>query len=86
LAGPKEAKAPLHPVEAALDDRPIGTLSPTRAFEIYELSIPPELGGRSEASYAILTLTTKTWRPANDIPDAIDVRDLGFRLDSVEVR
>jgi hypothetical protein len=86
LAGPKEAKAPIYPVEAALDGRPIGTLSPTRAFEIYELSIPSELGGRSEASYAILTLTTKTWRPANDIPDAIDVRDLGFRLDSVEVR
>jgi hypothetical protein len=86
LAGPKEAEAPLHPVEAVLDGRPIGTLSPTRTFEVYELSIPPEIGERPEATYSILTLTTKTWRPANDIPDASDVRDLGFRLDSVEVR
>jgi hypothetical protein len=86
LAGPKEAEAPLHPVETVLDGRPIGTLSPTRTFEVYELSIPPKIGERPEASYSILTLTTKTWRPANDIPDASDVRDLGFRLDSVEVR
>ena len=86
LAGPKEAEAPLHPVEAALDGRPLGTLSPGRAFEVFELSIPPELGERPEASYSILTLTTKTWRPSNDIPEASDVRDLGFRLDRVEVR
>jgi len=86
LAGPKEAEAALHPVEAALDGRPMGTLSPTRTFEVYELSIPAELGERAEATYSILTLSTKTWRPSNDIPDASDVRDLGFRLDSVEVR
>ncbi len=86
LAGPKESEAPLHPIEAALDGRPLGTLSPTRGFEVYELSIPPELGERAEATYSILTLSTKTWRPSNDIPDASDVRDLGFRLDSVEVR
>lgn len=86
LAGPKESQAPLHSIEAALDGRPIGTLVPTRAFERYELSIPEEIGGRVEATYSILTLSTKTWRPSNDIPDASDVRDLGFRLDSVEVR
>ena len=86
LAGPKEAEAPLHPVEAALDGRPLGTLSPTRAFEVYELLIPAEIGGRPESRYSILTLATTTWRPSNDIPDASDVRDLGFRLDWVEVR
>ncbi len=86
LAGPKEAEAPLHPVEVALDGRSLGTLTPTRAFEVYELSIPEEIGSRPEASYAVLTLATKTWRPSNDIPDASDVRDLGFRLDWVEVR
>jgi hypothetical protein len=86
LAGPKESQAPLHPIEAALDGRSLGTLVPTRAFEVYELSIPQEIGERPEATYSILTLSTSTWRPANDIPDASDVRDLGFRLDSVEVR
>lgn len=86
LAGPKEAEAPLHPIEGALDGRPLGTLSPTRKFEVYELSIPPEIGERRDSTYSILTLTTRTWRPSNDIPDASDVRDLGFRLDSVVVR
>jgi len=86
MAGPKEAEAPLHPIEATLDGRSLGTLSPTRGFEVYELSIPPEIGERPESTYSILTLTTKTWRPANDIPAASDIRDLGFRLDSVEVR
>jgi hypothetical protein len=86
VAGAKEAEAPLHPVEAALDGRPLGTFTPTRAFETYELSIPPEVGERTQATYSILTLATKTWRPSNDIPEANDVRDLGFRLDSVEVR
>jgi hypothetical protein len=86
LAGPKEAEAPLHPIEAALDGKSIGTITPTRAFEVYELAIPEEIGSRAESSYAILTLSTPTWRPSNDIPDASDVRDLGFRLDWVDVR
>jgi hypothetical protein len=86
LAGPKEAEAPLHSIEAALDGRPLGTISPTRGFDLYELSIPPELGGRPQATHAILTLATRTWRPSNDVPDSSDVRDLGFRLDSVAVR
>jgi hypothetical protein len=86
LAGPKELEAPLHSIEAALDGESLGTVTPTRAFEVHELSIPDPIGARPKASYAILTLTTKTWRPANDIPEASDVRDLGFRLDRVEVR
>jgi hypothetical protein len=86
LAGPKESEAPLHFIEAALDGDSIGTIAPTRAFEVYELPIPEDIGARPEASYAILTVATKTWRPSNDIPEASDVRDLGFRLDWVEVR
>ncbi len=86
LAGPKEPEAPLHPIEVALDGQSLRTLAPTRAFEVYELPIPKEIGSRAESSYAILGLTTKTWRPSNDIPEASDVRDLGFRLDWVEVR
>jgi hypothetical protein len=85
LAGPKEAEAPLHAIEAALDGRPIGTITPTRTFETYRLPIPSEIADRPESSYSILTLSTKTWRPSNEIPEASDIRDLGFRLDAVEV-
>jgi hypothetical protein len=86
LAGPKEAEAPLNLIEAALDGTPLGTIVPTRLFETYELSIPEGFVPRADSGYAILTLSTKTWRPSNDIPEASDVRDLGFRLDWVEVR
>jgi hypothetical protein len=86
MAGPREPEAPLHPVELRLDDRLVGSLTLTREFEDYELEIPEELGARAEPSYSILTLAASTWRPANQIHGASDVRDLGFRLDSVEVR
>jgi hypothetical protein len=86
MAGPKEAEAPLHPVEVAIDGRSVGTWTLGRQFEDFEVPIPPEICARTEATYSILTLATKTWRPANEIPGASDVRDLGFRLDRVEVR
>jgi hypothetical protein len=86
MAGPKELEAPLHPVEVALDGLPVGTLALDRRFENYEIFIPTEICQRAEATYSILTLSTPTWRPANEIPGAPDVRDLGFRLDRVEVR
>jgi hypothetical protein len=85
LAGPKEPEAPLHPIEVALDGRSLGTITPTRSFDTYRLPIPPEIANRPESTYSILTLGTKTWRPSNEIPEASDIRDLGFRLDAVEV-
>jgi hypothetical protein len=86
MAGPKETEAPLHPVEVAIDGHAVGTWSLDRQFEEFEIPIPPEICERAEATYSILTLSTSTWRPANEIPGATDVRDLGFRLDRVEVR
>jgi hypothetical protein len=86
MAGPKESEAPLHPVEVTIDGRPVGTLELGRQFEDFEVPIPPEICERTQATYSILTLSTSTWRPANEIPGAADVRDLGLRLDRVEVR
>jgi Dolichyl-phosphate-mannose-protein mannosyltransferase len=86
MAGPKENEAPLHEVELSLDGRPLGTVSLTHAFETYELAIPEELASRPESTYSILTMSTETWRPANELPGSTDVRDLGFRLDRVDVR
>lgn len=86
LAGPKEEEAPLHPIQLQLDGEPLSTILPTRSYETYEVEIPPELAHRKEATYAILTLATEPWRPQNVLPDSPDIRDLGFRLDSIEVR
>ncbi len=86
MAGPKEEEAPLHQVEVSLDEHPLGTVSLTHEFETYEFSIPAELSSRPETTYSILTMKTETWRPANELPGSTDVRDLGFRLDRVEVR
>lgn len=86
LAGPRESDAPLAPVELAIDDHVLGTVSPTREFAPYELAIPEELRERPDATYAILTLRTKTWRPSDSLPDSTDVRDLGVRVERIEVR
>jgi hypothetical protein len=86
IAGAKEPEAPLPEVTLALDGRPLGSIRPTREFEDYALEIPEEIGGRPEPSYSILTLATTPWRPLNQIPGSSDVRDLGIRLDAVEVR
>lgn len=86
MAGPKEQEAPLHQVELSLGGLPLGTVSLTHRFETYELAIPEELASRPERTYSILMMKTETWRPANELPDSTDVRDLGFRLDRVEVR
>ena len=86
LAGPREDEAPLHPVELAIEGHSVGTITPSRDFATYELEIPPELQTRPEATYAILTLDIETWRPANSIANATDVRELGVRVDSIEVR
>ena len=82
LAGPKENGTPLNPVEVAIDDHTIGTIAPSRNFEVFELNLPE----RGENEYSILTLSTETWRPSNALADASDVRDLGARIDWVELR
>ena len=69
-----------------IDDRFLATITPSSAFEEYRLDIPTELAERRERSYAVLTLTTEPWRPSNFIPDSSDVRDLGVRVDWIEVR
>lgn len=86
LSGAEEAGAPRHPVELAIDGHPLGVVTPGREFETYELELPSTFSERHEASFAILTLDTETWRPSNFLPDATDVRDLGVRVDWVEVR
>jgi hypothetical protein len=41
---------------------------------------------REDVTYSILSLRTETWRPSNWIAGSTDVRDLGIRVDSIEVR
>jgi hypothetical protein len=86
MAGPEKTAAPLYPVNVSVDGQALGTLQPSRQFQTYSLELPPELTASLDGSHAILQLDTKTWRPSNWIPDATDIRDLGVRVDSIEVR
>jgi hypothetical protein len=86
MAGPEKTAAPLYPVNVSVDGQALGTLQPSRQFQTYSLELPPELTASLDRSHAILQLDTKTWRPSNWIPDATDIRDLGVRVDSIEVR
>jgi hypothetical protein len=85
LAGPKEIEAPTPTVRVALNDEPLGTLTLDRSYADYRLSIPEPLRARLGQTHPVLSIATETWRPSNSVPGATDVRDLGVRVDWVEV-
>jgi hypothetical protein len=82
LAGSREPLAPLHPVRVALNGELLATLSLSRRFEVYSVALP----ANPREEFPILTLETTPWRPANVIPEASDIRELGARVDWIEVR
>ncbi len=86
ISGALDEGAPRHPVEVALDDEVLGTITPGRGFDTYRFELPEALSRREPASFAILTLSTPTWRPSNLVEGASDVRELGVRVDTIRVR
>ena len=86
LAGPKEIGAPQYQVTVEISGSMLAAITPEKEFTTYTFTIPENLTSQTKSSFAILTLKTKTWRPANWIPNSTDVRDLGIRVDSVSVR
>ena len=58
----------------------------SRHFETHLFPVPQALATREDATYSILSLRTETWRPSNWIAGSTDIRDLGIRVDSIEVR
>jgi hypothetical protein len=86
MAGPNEIEAPLNPVEICVNERCLEEISLSRDFETHSFALPPELVQGITESFGILTLKTKTWRPSNWIPDGVDIRDLGVRVDWIEVK
>jgi len=86
LAGPEEPGAPRNLVTVSVNQEELATLQPEAGFEIYSVELPPELTSGLRDGFAVLRLDTEPWRPANSIPGATDIRDLGVRVDRVEVR
>ena len=86
MAGPEEPAAPLNAVTVSVDEQELATLQPERDFETYRVELPAELTSNLDDDFAILRLGTETWRPNNSIPGATDIRDLGVRIDWIEVR
>ncbi len=86
LAGPKEEEAPNHSIEIRLGEELLGTITASRHFEMHLFPVPEALAMREDVTYSILSLRTETWRPSNWIAGSTDVRDLGIRVDSIEVR
>ena len=73
-------------VIVTVDGQELATLQLDRSFETYRVELPAELTSNLDNDFAILRLDTETWRPNNSIPDATDIRDLGVRVDWIEVR
>jgi hypothetical protein len=86
LAGAKEEQAPPARVRISLNELSLAVLEPGSEFETFVLPLSDDVMAALEGEYPILRLDSDTWRPANVIPGATDVRDLGVRVDWVEVR
>jgi hypothetical protein len=88
MAGPEESTVPINPVRVSIGNERLADFSLGRSFETYRVELPPDMAERFdlERSSPVLTLETRTWRPANWIQGAADIRDLGVRIDWIEVR
>jgi hypothetical protein len=86
LAGAKEEPAPPARVRVSLNEHPLAVLEPGSEFETFVLPLSDDVMAALKGEYPILRLDSDTWRPANAIPGATDVRDLGVRVDWIEVR
>ena len=86
LAGAKDEEVPTARVQVSLNERPLAVLEPGANFETFVLPLSDDITAALEDEYPILRLDSDTWRPSNVIPDATDVRDLGVRVDWIEVR
>ncbi|HLE20871.1 MAG TPA: hypothetical protein VJB88_07115 [Vicinamibacteria bacterium] len=72
--------------EHTSNEQQLAILQPDRGFDTHRVELPPEWTANLGDTFAILQLDTQTWRPSNWIPDATDIRDLGVRIDWIEVR
>ena len=86
MAGSEEPSAPLNEVTVSINEQQLAILQPARGFDTHRVELPPEWTANLGDTFAILQLDTQTWRPRNWIPDATDIRDLGVRIDWIEVR
>jgi hypothetical protein len=69
-------------VEVFVENTLITVLQPTREFQDYEVTIPPNL----VRDPLTLTLVTPTWNPKVAIKASEDARDLGVMIEEVEVK
>ncbi len=86
MGGPREPSAPDAQVSLFLNDQPLATLDLGRDFETYTIPLPEDLTAGLALEYPVLRLDSRTWRPADWITGATDFRDLGVRVDWIEVR
>ena len=83
---PAENSAVAQPGLISINEQRLAILQPARGFETHRVELPPKWTANLDDTFAILQLDTETWRPSNWIPDATDIRDLGVRIDWIEVR
>jgi hypothetical protein len=84
--GGRPAAAPPAAVEVALDDRVIGTATPSDAIEPFAFALPPDLAAAAAArpTPARLRLRVPTWNP-KALLGVNDTRDLGVIVTRVVV-
>ena len=86
LAGPEARPGPPARVRLLLGETLLADLELTPRFDLHTVELPPSVRAWLEHAYPVLRLETETWRPENTIPGSRDIRDLGVRVDWVDVR
>ena len=85
MAGPSDGRVPLRTVAVTMDGRTLANFTLENHFETYRIPLPKEVTESLQDGHPIVTLETQTWRPSSWIPDTTDIRDLGVKVDWIEV-
>ncbi len=86
MAGPKQGEGPIRDVRVSVNERTLATISVGPSFETYRIALPSPTAAVLGDSFHLVMLSTQTWRPSNWRPGATDVRDLGVRVNWIEVQ
>ncbi len=87
-AGQRPPSLPPFVVRASLSRALLGTFTPGPDWSVHRFALPRETGGAPRLRLDVLDPVTgrpRTWRPANSLPGADDTRDLGVKVDRIDV-
>jgi len=88
-AGQRPDDGPPSVVRVSLSGTPLGTFTVGHEWSVHTLDVPAAAAGAPLLRIDVIDPVTsrpRTWRPARSLPGSDDTRDLGIKVDRIEVR